>query len=131
MLRKETELNKLNKIFRVLNDLHDGLLAIVIIIALLISGYNIYDVWYIYEHIGNRQLLNFTPDSPSYELEQLPITDDMVGWISFRDTEINFPVMQGENNLTYLNKDPSGKFSLSGSIFLDSRNSPFFPMHTP
>ena len=119
-------MNKLNKIFRVLNDLHDGLIAIAVIIAMIISGYNIYDVWYIYEHVGNRQLLHFTPDSPAYELEQLPVTDDMVGWIYFNDTGINFPVMQGENNLTYLNKDPSGNFSLSGSIFLDSRNSPDF-----
>ena len=34
--------------------------------------------------------------------------------------------MQGESNLTFLNRDPYGNFSLSGSIFLDSRNSPDF-----
>lgn len=34
--------------------------------------------------------------------------------------------MQGSNNLTFLNRDPYGRFSMSGSIFLDSRNSPDF-----
>ena len=32
------------------------------------------------------------------------------------------PVMQGKDNYEYLNKDPYGEFSLSGSIFLDARN---------
>ena len=30
--------------------------------------------------------------------------------------------MQGRNNDEYINKDPFGNFSLSGSVFLDSRN---------
>ena len=34
--------------------------------------------------------------------------------------------MQGENNTEYLNKAPNGEFSLSGSIFLDSRNDKSF-----
>lgn len=34
--------------------------------------------------------------------------------------------MQGENNTEYLNKAPGGEFSLSGSIFLDSRNDKTF-----
>ena len=42
------------------------------------------------------------------------------------DTNIDYPIMQGEDNTAYLNKDPYGKFSLSGSIFLDSRNNSAF-----
>lgn len=34
--------------------------------------------------------------------------------------------MQGENNFSYINTDVYGNFSLSGSIFLDSRCSPDF-----
>lgn len=30
--------------------------------------------------------------------------------------------MQGEDNMEYLNKDPYGDYSLSGSIYMDSRN---------
>ena len=119
-------MNRLNKAFRVLNDLHDGLIVMAVIAAIIISGYSLYDIWYIFQHTADRQLINFTPDSPAEDWARLPVGDDMVGWIYFEDTGINFPVMQGENNLTYLNKDPNGSFSLSGSIFLYSRNSPDF-----
>lgn len=34
--------------------------------------------------------------------------------------------MQGETNLTYINKDVYGNFALAGSIYLDSRNAPDF-----
>ena len=33
---------------------------------------------------------------------------------------------RGKENYEYLNKDPYGEFSLSGSIFLDARNDPDF-----
>lgn len=42
------------------------------------------------------------------------------------DTNIDYPVMQGEDNNEYLNKDPFGNYALSGSIFLDRRNNPEF-----
>jgi sortase B len=41
-------------------------------------------------------------------------------------TGIDYPVVQGENNLEYINKDIYGEFSLSGSVFLDYRNAPDF-----
>ena len=50
----------------------------------------------------------------------------MVGWIVVDDTNIDYPVMQGYDNSQYLNLDPYGEYSLSGSIFLDSRNSSDF-----
>ena len=33
---------------------------------------------------------------------------------------VRYPVLQGEDNLTYINKDVYGNFALAGSIFLDS-----------
>ena len=119
-------MKKLNKIFGVLNNLHDALLMIAFVIAIIISGYGMCDVWYVYSHVNDSFFYGVTPDSSSFEPEQLPLTDGLTGWIYFEDTDIHFPVMQGENNLAFLNKDPYGNFSLSGSIFLDSRNSPDF-----
>ena len=55
-----------------------------------------------------------------------PITQDMVGWITIDDTNIDYPIMQGEDNTAYLNRDPYGQYSLAGSIFLDSRNNSAF-----
>ena len=54
------------------------------------------------------------------------LSDDAVAWLTVDGTRIDYPVMQGKTNDDYLNKDPYGEFSLSGSIFLDSRNEKMF-----
>jgi sortase B len=43
-----------------------------------------------------------------------------VGWITIDHTDIDYPIMQGKTNTEYLNRNPLGEMSLSGSIFLDS-----------
>jgi len=50
----------------------------------------------------------------------------MAGWLTIGGTNIDYPVMQGSDNKQYLNTDPFGNYSLTGSIFLDSRSSPDF-----
>ena len=42
------------------------------------------------------------------------------------NTNIDHPVVQGQDNLTYVNRDVYGNFALAGSIFLDSRNDSSF-----
>ena len=46
----------------------------------------------------------------------------MCAWLTVDGTKIDYPVVQGETNLEYINQDIYGEFALSGSIFLDSRN---------
>ena len=47
---------------------------------------------------------------------------DVLGWITIDNTSIDYPIVQGETNETYINKSIYGDFSLTGAIFLDSRN---------
>lgn len=47
-------------------------------------------------------------------------SDDFVAWLYSPDTPINYPVLQGENNDTYLHHLPNGKYNFAGSLFLDS-----------
>ncbi len=51
---------------------------------------------------------------------------NLVGWIRQENTNINYPIMKGDNNDYYLTHDAMGKTSYSGSIFMDSMNSRFW-----
>ena len=39
---------------------------------------------------------------------------------------VNYPLLQAEDDDTYMNTDAEGKYSLSGSIFLHCANKPDF-----
>ena len=51
------------------------------------------------------------------------INKDINAWITLPGTAIDYPVLQGSSNYTYINTDVYGNFALAGSIFLDYRNS--------
>lgn len=114
-------------VWRTLCDGFDGLLLVGFFLLILVSGYCLYDSLYVYTHtLDATEISQYKPTGSGGDTVTSPITDEMVGWITLDGTDIDYPVMQGEDNSEFLNKDPYGKFSLSGSIFLDSRNSPAF-----
>lgn len=45
--------------------------------------------------------------------------NDIIGWIEIEGTNINYPVLQTNNNDFYLNHDYQKKYNKNGSIFLD------------
>ena len=50
----------------------------------------------------------------------MAINPDVRGWLTLDGTAIDYPVLQGETNFSYINTDVYGEFALAGSIFLDS-----------
>ncbi len=50
------------------------------------------------------------------------INPDAVAWLTIYGTNIDYPVFQGRTDMEYINKDPYGNFSISGSIFLSVLN---------
>jgi len=52
----------------------------------------------------------------------LEINDESVGWITIEDTKIDYPVVQTEDNLYYLNRNILKHYSNRGAIFADFRN---------
>lgn len=64
-------------------------------------------------------------DTLSFD-ELVAINPDVIGWLTIDGTNIDYPLVQGSNNETYVNTSVTGEFSLSGALFLDSRNTPDF-----
>lgn len=111
-------------------------LMAMILIVLMISygGYSLWDSYMINQgaFLGS-DLLKYKPvesgdgGQVNYSLEELLVLNpDTRGWLTIDDTHIDYPVVQGETDMDYINTDIFGEFSLSGSIFLSCLNSPDF-----
>lgn len=105
----------------VLDKSLDVVVMMVCMLLLLIGGYSLLDNFWLYQHAVDRSILNYKPDL-NWPLEEQVLSPDQVAWIHVFNTGIDYPVLQGDDNTEYLNTDPFGDFSLSGSIFLDYRN---------
>lgn len=50
------------------------------------------------------------------------INNDFVGWLTIKNVNVNYPVVQGEDNTRYLETDFYGNYSKNGTIFADYEN---------
>lgn len=105
----------------------------VIIVAMLVfayCSYALWDTWAVVNGAGvSSSLLDYKPEL-NLEQEENPTIQELVSiypdvraWLTILDTNIDYPVVQSEDNHKYVNYDIDGEFSLSGEIFLDFRNS--------
>ena len=112
------------KTVRVLSGTIDWLLISIFTLMMLLGLYALYDSYSLYKSAQDKSILIYKPQPDSVYTE-VPL-DGYVAWLTLNGTEIDYPIMQGIDNNEFLNKDPYGNYSLSGSIFLDSRNSSDF-----
>ena len=103
-----------------------GLLASVMI---LYSGYVLYDSFSTeYQAYSSAwDLLKYKPDAgseePSAGTELLAeINEDYRAWLTIYDTTIDYPVVQGENDLYYASHNIYKEVSLTGAIYLAAGN---------
>lgn len=110
----------------------NSVVNLVVILCLSVAGiYAAYALWdnnRVYTAAENVQadMMKLKPTTEedggaSFE-ELLEINPDVCAWVTLDGTKIDYPVVQGETNLTYINKDVYGEFALAGSIYLDTRN---------
>jgi sortase B len=121
-------MSKKRRALRLINSIVSLVLGIILF---LFGAYAVYALWdnnQVYQAAEDVQLklkkLKPSVDGesgPTFE-ELLKVNPDVCAWITMDGTKIDYPVLQGENNLTYINKDVYGNFALAGSVFLDCRN---------
>jgi len=68
-----------------------------------------------------------TAENAGASFEELrAINPEVFAWLTVFGTHIDYPVVQSHDNMKYVNTNALGNHSLSGAIFLDSRNSKDF-----
>lgn len=113
---------------KLISALIDYLVLIVSVTMLLLGIYAFWDSHQVYELASADTYRQYRPETGNeLSYEQLKeINSDVIGWINVYGTKIDYPLLQGESNDTYINTTVEKKFSTAGSIFLDYRNNADF-----
>ena len=105
-------------------------LAIILMVVMLsFGGYSLWDTYVTMSGAFlKNDLLKYKPslDNPEQTRlslqELMAINPDTRAWITLDGTHIDYPMVQGKDDMEYVNKDVTCEFSLSGSIFLSAKN---------
>ena len=103
-------------------------------IMILYSGYVLYDNLYVQNNAfaSNADYIDYKPEIIDDESAPLSgrtlasVNSDYRAWLTVYDTNIDYPVMQGEDDLYYASHDVYKRSSLTGAIYLAAANSPDF-----
>ncbi len=97
------------------------------LLFLLMIFYGSYSMWDNHQTLQVAQSSNYATYKPqkndTLSFDELQEKNkDVFSWLTVYGTHIDYPVVQGKNNREYLNTDPTKKYQMSGSIFMDYRN---------
>ena len=88
-----------------LNEVYDFLFIILMILLLVFAFYAKWDSQQVYTKADPIQYLQYKPSPPemvSFE-ELQEINPDVMGWLTVYDTNIDYPLVQTDDNNYYLN----------------------------
>ena len=112
------------------NKLLSIIAALLVLVMLAYGGYSLWNNYLVSNAFISDELLKFKPVELTDEIAKVPTFDDLrainpevAAWITVDDTHIDYPVLQNEYDMYYVNHDVYGDFSISGSIFLSCQNS--------
>lgn len=106
-----------------------AVILIVSVCVCLFSGYKIFVIKREYSAAENmyfqqeKAVVNENEKGEkAFDFEKLKTTNkDICGWIEIPAIKVSYPVLQGENNNSYLRRLPDGTYNVGGSIFVDER----------
>ena len=101
---------------------------LLILMTMFLSCYMLWDSNQVYQAADAKNYEAYIPtEKHTKSFEELQkINPDIIGWIRVNETNINYPLLQAEDDDTYMNTDAEGRYSLSGAIFLHCANNPDF-----
>lgn len=114
------------KLIKIADKILNIIIYLCLITVFLFCLYALFDTIKIYIRASNENVSILKPskDNPIESFNDLKkINEDVCGWITIDNTKIDYPIVRGRSNAEYLDKDVYKNYSLSGSIFLDYRNS--------
>jgi len=105
------------------------MVLVVIMLLVAFAGFALWDSDQLYRSADRSNYSIYKPpgedNSKSFQ-ELQAMNPDVFAWLTVYGTNVDYPVLQGINNMKYLSTNPEGNYSISGSIFLDSENSKDF-----
>lgn len=109
------------------NQILSIIVALLIFLMLSYGMYSLWDTYRIYKNsYANEELLKYRPSDDSGSNPTLAdlkkLNPDVKAWIKIKNTNIDYPVVQGKDDMEYVNKNVYGDFELSGAIFLSCLN---------
>lgn len=123
-------------------DLIRKIILFVCVCVFCYSAYNLASIFWEYKQMDDSNakveetyVTENTEDSKSYKIVDfdalLARNPDVKGWIDIPDTNVSYPILQGETNDTYIHSDIDKKEFRAGSIFIASENAnPFVDLNT-
>ena len=98
------------------------IINVVLILIIAICGYKVYEKSREYKKadISYEQIRVKKEEENLYDKYE-----DYRGWIKIKNTNINYPIVQGQDNSFYLHKDIDKNYLISGSIFMNYLNNGF------
>ena len=125
-------------IVKIIETVMKILVAVVATVIILFAAYSLYDSFYINRHaFSSYELKQYKPvpasdddgngNGSDYDQDGFnklkELNPDSRGWITIYDTNIDYPFVQGEDDLEYASKDIYGKSSITGAIYMKTENS--------
>lgn len=100
------------------------IINVVLILAIIFSLYKVISKVADYKESKNtyEKVREVKNNSNNFSEELIKINEDYKMWLEVPNTNIDYPVVQGEDNDFYLNHDFNKKESSSGAIFIDYKN---------
>jgi len=114
---------------RIVNSVVDTLVLLAILLLVAVGGYALWDSKRVYTGADAKRYEVYKPTAQNEGAsfaDLQAINPDVFAWITVYGTHIDYPVVQGPDNMKYVNTNVEGHHCLSGAIFLDSRSSKDF-----